>query len=375
MIIRSLGTADAAARADYRRQLRREALPWSIGMLSVSWPIPLLTALLLYRLGDLIAPWAAYAVPGVWLLSGSILLKRTRFPDASDPVRNSHPELPRRPTAAEAEVLEPVWHRNMRNIGLADATYSVWVRDSPGPLGCAYPDGLVVVSAEAVRDFSSMELRGLLGHEIGHLVGDGGGPWYQLSRWYGGLLRILFGVTGRAAGWLTRGRRLLQPIAVLSANLVVLLGLSVLLRSLFGTVVTASLLAAAAVQMVGQRAVRRRNQLNADRVAVDLGAGPGVRSIVLRTNRPASLRPRWTNSLRSRVVLACLTMCFSDPWPDRRWEALEARMLANHSGQPNPPGLGWLIRLGGAVLRPLLRLGLWIMTAPTLNPLAARRRR
>ncbi|MGW4245708.1 M48 family metalloprotease [Nocardia sp. NPDC004722] len=375
MIIRSLGTADAAARAAYRRQLRREALPWSIGMLFVSWPIPLLTALLLYRLGDLLAPWAAYAVPGVWLSSGSIPLLLTRFPGPSDPVPGSHPRLPRRPTSAEAEVLDPGWHRNMRNLGLADATYAVWVWDSPRPLGSAYPDGLIVVSAEAVRDYTSMELRGLLGHEIGHLVGDAGGLWYRLSWWYGGLLRNLVGVVGRVAGWLTRGRRLLQPVAVLSADLGVLLGLSVLLCSLFGTVAAAALMAAAAVQMVGQRAVRRRNQLNADRVAVDLGAGPGVRSIILRTNRPASLRPRGMNSLGSRVVLACLTMCLSDPWPDRQWAALEARMLANYSSRQDPPGPGWLERLGGAVRRPLWRLGLWTMTAPTPNHLAAKRRR
>ncbi|MFE3261914.1 hypothetical protein, partial [Nocardia sp. NPDC059229] len=46
----SLGTADANRRAAYRRQLRWWALPWSIAMLLVSWPIPLLTGLLLYRL-------------------------------------------------------------------------------------------------------------------------------------------------------------------------------------------------------------------------------------------------------------------------------------------------------------------------------------
>ncbi|MFE3960837.1 M48 family metalloprotease [Nocardia sp. NPDC059091] len=228
-------------------------------MLLVSWPIPLLTGLLLYRLGDLLAPWAAFMLLGVWLVSGFFFLRLPApAPDAIGPDRGGHPAIPRRPTADEAEVLDPAWRHTLRVIGLTESTFSVCVRDSPGPLGSAHPSGLVTVSAEAVREFSPAELRGLLGHEIGHLVGDGGGVWYRLSWWYTGLLRMLFVTVGSGSRWLAR--RWLSLAVMAAAQLGVLVGMVVLLRLLFGSVVAVALLAAAATQMVGQRTVLRRNQ-------------------------------------------------------------------------------------------------------------------
>ncbi|MFE3193904.1 M48 family metalloprotease [Nocardia sp. NPDC059240] len=373
MNVHSLRTADATAGAVYRSELRRQAWPWSIGMLLVSWPIPMLTGLLLYRLGDLLATWAAFAVPASWLAYGLVLLLLpTPLPDPIGPGLRPHPELPRRPTAAEAETLDPAWRAVTRTIGLAEGPFSLWVRDTPGPMGVAHPAGFVIVSTRAVHELSTAELRGVLGHEIGHRVGDGGGACYRLSWLYSGLLRMWFGVAASGASWLTRRWPRLQIAAAAITQLGVLTGLVALLHLLFGTAAAVMLPVAAAAQMGGQRAVLRRNQYNADRVSVDLGGGPGLRSYLLRTTR-STLYPRRYLPLRNRMVLRCLEVCSTDPWPDRRIAALGVRMLGNPSRPPDLPRPGWLARLVHAVLAPLGRLLYWSITAPTLNPFAGRR--
>ncbi|WP_157388041.1 M48 family metalloprotease [Nocardia terrae] len=345
--------------------MRRQALPWSIAMLLVSWPIPLLTSLLLFRLGGLIAPWAAVAVSGVWLIGG-VAVEALPTPkwDGIESDRHAHSVLPRRPTPEEAEALNPAWRRLMRAIGLTESTFQVCVRDSPGPLGQAHHRGLVIMSAKAVRELSPGELRGVLGHEIGHLVGDGGGLWYRVSYWCGSPVRMPFWVAERvSARWAPRLSSRHSAMLSAAGQLGVLIGLITLMQLLFGTMVAAALTAAAAAQMLGQRAVLRRNQLNADRVSVDLGAGPGLRSLVMRGNRRVSLYPRRYRPLWVRIALWCLEASSPDPHPDRELAALEARMREGRSRRQEPPAPGWAERAGHAAFRPLRNLLLWSMTA------------
>lgn len=293
-------------------------------MLLVSWPVPLLVGLLLYRVGELAGRWAAMVLLALWLLSAIPLL---RPPRPSSWI--SDPRLPRRPTSEESVALDPAWSDTVHRLGLDESCYDLLVREDGGPIGAAYPGGGIIVTTEAVTDLSPAELRGLLGHEIGHFLGDGGGTLYRLSRWYSGPL-----TAPPKAVW----RRLLRLFSVEWARHAVvwfvqlgwLAGLAVLLDNCFGPAVTVGFGVAASVQGLGQYAVLRRNQFHADRVAIDLGFGPGLASLMRRRNPPDAPLAELVNQRRplDRAVAFLARSLLSDPVPEQRIVNIEAYVNA-----------------------------------------------
>ncbi|MFI1916912.1 hypothetical protein [Nocardia sp. NPDC020380] len=352
MIVPRLEAATAEQRAAYRRRMRWRGLPWSVGMLLVSWPIPLLVGLVLYRLGELIGLWAACTLLVVWLGFSMSTLVRLSMTKTMDAV--SDPRMPRRPTPEESAMLDLPWRTTLLALGVPDSTYALRVRDSQGSAGQAWPGGVVAVSAEAVRELSAVELEGLLGHEVGHFVGDGGSTWRRLSWWLSEPIRLPFKIGGRLAG---------RPAVLLIVQPCVFIGLVTLLVWLFGAVGALALLGAAAAQLLGRNAILRRNQSNADRVAVDLGAGRGLR-LYFERRRSKEIRRWYRRSLQPwwlRVILAVSEASSRDPNIGRRVEAIGNRIRARErkhrvpQGGPPPhavrrayadPRRAWLRRFG-----------------------------
>ncbi|WP_040813047.1 M48 family metalloprotease [Nocardia concava] len=333
MIAPRLESASIEDRAAYRRQIRLRAVPWTVAMLLVSWPVPLQGGLLLYRLGDLAGRWAGILLLCVWLLSAFPVLHPPRLPPPM-----AAPGLPRRPTADESTVLDPAWSDTVHRLGLDESCYDVLVRED-GPLGTAYPGGSIIVSTEAIHDLSPAELRGLLGHEIGHFVGDGGFGLYRLSRWYTGLLTLPPNIVCR---WVLR-----MPFPAEWARLTVvwfvrlgwLVGWFTALDNCFGPAVTVGFAVAAIVQGLGQLAILRRDQTHADRVAVDLGFGPGLASMTRRRNPPDPRLPSLLHQRRRRyrALALLLRSLLRDPVPEQRIADIEAlislRDVAQFPGQ------------------------------------------
>lgn len=319
MIVPRLEVATAEQRAAYRRWMRWRRLPWAVGMLLVSWPIPLLVGLVLYRLGDLIGLWAACLLLVAWVLYTLPEIVRPSMTKTMDALKD--PRIPRRATPEEYEILDPPWRAVLLALGVPESTYALRVRDSPGPAGEAWSGGVVAVSAEAVRDLSAVELLGLLGHEVGHFVGDGGSGWYRLSSRLAEPIRLPFRIVGRFAG---------RPAVILIVQPCVFIGLVALLVWLFGATGTLALLALAAAQMLGRNAILRRNQSNADRVAVDLGTGRGLRSRFeqlrpqeVRNWNRRHLQPWWW-----RVIRAVLEGTSPEPDLGRRTADINKRIRA-----------------------------------------------
>ncbi|WP_297621709.1 M48 family metalloprotease [Nocardia sp.] len=243
-------------------------------MLIVSWPVPVLIGLLLARLGALVGDWLAVVLLVVWLVSATLLL--LAFPRSEEQIADY---VPRRPNAAESEVLNPAWHETMCALGLGDSAFSLWVRQGEGPTGGALPGGMVVLSAAAVPELPPEQLRGLLAHEIGHLLGSGGVWWWRLAHWYAIPLRLPLAAVTRFARLVTsRSAHVLQTGAVAAGQLGVLIGLSVLTWQLLGSVAAIVLLGSAGVQRFAQLAISRRSEFAADQVVVDVGYGAGWRA-------------------------------------------------------------------------------------------------
>jgi Zn-dependent protease with chaperone function len=77
----------------------------------------------------------------------------------------------RRPTAAEAAVIEPLWAQIAQANGLPASRYVVRVLPSDELNAFACGGHLVVVTTYAVEELSRGQLRGVLAHELSHHLG------------------------------------------------------------------------------------------------------------------------------------------------------------------------------------------------------------
>jgi Zn-dependent protease with chaperone function len=77
----------------------------------------------------------------------------------------------RRPTAAEADVIAPLWEQVARANDLPTARYVVRVLPSDELNAFACGGHLVVVTTYALEELSTAQLRGVLAHELSHHLG------------------------------------------------------------------------------------------------------------------------------------------------------------------------------------------------------------
>ncbi|MVU80231.1 hypothetical protein GPX89_23665 [Nocardia sp. ET3-3] len=105
-------------------------------------------------------------------------------------------------------------------------------------------------------------------------------------------------------------------------------GSGVLLSHWFGMPAMVAFAVGALGQGLGTRAVRRRNQLTADRVSVDLGHGPGIRSYIDKRAPDDWLSPPmvWSLSPAMRVLAFLCRIIDPDPRPGERLLAIDRRL-------------------------------------------------
>lgn len=77
----------------------------------------------------------------------------------------------RRPTAEEAEIIEPLWAQIAQANGLPPGRYVVRVLPTDELNAFACGGHLVLVTSFAVHDLSQAQLRGVLAHELSHHLG------------------------------------------------------------------------------------------------------------------------------------------------------------------------------------------------------------
>jgi Zn-dependent protease with chaperone function len=130
-------------------------LPFSLLALFVVWlPIGVLTGV---RYGWLIAGFA---------VAGLLLFVRPIQVLVLTPLLRA-----RRPTAEEAEIIEPLWSQIAQANGLPTNRYVVRVLPTDELNAFACGGHLVLVTSFAVHDLSQAQLRGVLAHELSHHLG------------------------------------------------------------------------------------------------------------------------------------------------------------------------------------------------------------
>ncbi|MEU8896970.1 M48 family metalloprotease [Nocardia sp. NPDC048505] len=266
-------------------------------------------------------PWGAAGAGVLWLASGALA-----FLPNDDVVLARVAYGYRRPRPAEQAVLTEAWENVTRTARVAPADYSLWVQDADHLNAFAAPGGIVCVTSWAVDALDSRQLEGVLAHELGHHL-EGKKYLATLARWYSVPVKLLGRVVGRGLSRVVAvAEREAEDTPVLALGILLLggLGLSALLLTpliaalllLIGPLAAAVLLLLLLVaEPLGQAQLSQREELRADRVAVDLGYGRDYREVL----------DEWMDE-HDWETAAALRWLSTHPLSDTRIEAVEARI-------------------------------------------------
>ncbi|SUA73173.1 Peptidase family M48 [Nocardia otitidiscaviarum] len=298
-----LEAAGARERARYRRALRRYRYVSTAVRVVVSMPAVVLSGMIVARLGGLFGLWGTIIALELWLLSLVPVVDQTRAQ------RRQRLEGCVAPTPEQARRLTPAWREVVGAAGVPATDYAISVPESEEVRGSASDGRIIEISSAAVHRMAPAQLRALLAHELGHLLSATHYFWYVMLYWYALPLRALpvaVSITREVRSRTQRRRTPLDGMLVAAdaAAWAAVIALLIWLFGLRGALVAIALLVA---QRLATRAIDRRDEWVADRVAVDLGFGSGVVSWLreyghdFRGERRGSGPPSWPDRLFTLV--------------------------------------------------------------------------
>ncbi|MEV6273787.1 M48 family metalloprotease [Nocardia sp. NPDC051832] len=295
----------------------------SAAALLVSLPSIVLSAVLVCVPFAVFGLWGALTAGVLWLASGVLA-----FLPADDAVLARVAYGFRRPRPQEQAILAAAWENVTRTAGVDGTKYFLWVQDSDELNAFAAPGGIVCVTTWALDALDSRQLEGVLAHELGHHL-EGRKHTATLARWYslpveliGRVLR--FG-TSRALAVAESTAEDDAPglalaillIGSLGTAALVLLPLVAALVLLIGPLAALSLLGLRVlVEPLGRAQLSQREELRADRVAVDLGYGRETREV----------HDEWLREHDDHQLAVYFRWFSTHPLADARIEAVEARI-------------------------------------------------
>lgn len=227
-----------------------------------------------------------WVVAAVFLASGILMFAKPVQAAIMTPLLGA-----RRPTTAEADLIEPVWAEVAQANGLSPRHYILRVLPSDDLNAYACGGHLVVVTSYAVEDLTTSRLRGVLAHELSHHLGLHTvaitiGHWLSLPVVL--LARVGFFLQNVATAAATSfGRR--SPLIEAVGNVA-----AVLIRGL-SWIFTAALRASDALaNMVGHG-----SEFEADQRVVRMGFGRELASALRQVMATAPVRrpPGWRGRL------------------------------------------------------------------------------
>ncbi|WP_194817469.1 M48 family metalloprotease [Nocardia sp. XZ_19_385] len=294
----------------------------SAAVLLVSLPSIVLSTVLVCVPFAVFGVWGALTAGVLWLASGALAF----LPD-DDAVLARVAYGFRRPQPREQAILAKAWENVTRTAGVEGAAYSLWVQDSDELNAFAAPGGIVGVTTWALDALDSRQLEGVLAHELGHHL-EGKKRTATLARWYSlpvkllgrvlhfGLARVLAlaeSVAEDAPGMASA----ILLIGGLGTSVLLLLPLVAALILLIGPLAAFALLGLlVVVEPLGQAQLSQREELRADRVAVDLGYGRECREV----------HDEWLGEHDDSSLAVYLRWFSTHPLSDTRIEAVEARI-------------------------------------------------
>ncbi|MFG1794285.1 M48 family metallopeptidase [Nocardia sp. NPDC049149] len=243
-----------------------------VATLVLGLPTVLLSAMVIYLIGALAGEWWAAATVVLWLCVGGYLFDAAWFTPQRGTIAAAFGC--RLPTEPESARLTAAWANVTRAPGVDGWPYALRVQNNPGMMAFAMPTRIVAVASGAIATLEPRQLEAILAHELGHHVNVD--PRVRLlDMWVDLPGRPLWAVGrlfGQSARW--RGPVALVVRCVLA---VVLLPVAVvLLTPVLGPAAAITLGVLLVVEPFARAARRQRDELAADRTAVELGYGPDL---------------------------------------------------------------------------------------------------
>ncbi|MFD9705553.1 M48 family metalloprotease [Lentzea sp. NPDC059081] len=251
-------------RATRRRRFDLSA----VSELLLAVPTVLSSLLVVTLLGKPVTPEVLWLFPVLWLVSGAVVLL-----PATDAVLALTHRL-RRPTRAEKQVLVPLLESVCDAAALDPRRYRLWVQDSR-EINAMAVGGRVVSVSTAALGLRPEQLEAVLAHELGHHLA--GHARASLLRWWYELPARLTVSLVFLVGWgvLVAGAALKTRLAMV-ASLLAVAALAVVAVAASPWVLLVPVIAPLLAL------TSRRAELNADRVAAELGYGPLLLEVLQR---------------------------------------------------------------------------------------------
>ncbi|MGN2641513.1 M48 family metalloprotease [Nocardia takedensis] len=311
---------------------RRARITTALVTLLASLPSTVLGGLLVFAAGALIGLWPAFGLIAIWLVGGPLVpVPTAEMAQAIFPVRHPRPD--------EQGALITAWHNVARVAGVRASDYSLWVQDTAQLNALAAPGRIVAVTSAAVAELGPRELEAVLAHELGHHHG-GAQRAQMMVYWYALPIRVcwqaLVRITWLLAVFVARAAHIVGVVALLRAfgvrGAIDVIGITVAVLARIATILAVAVLAvlhfgplaalplaAIVVEPFAARAQRRRTEVDADRVAVDLGYGRETLAVLDLWSRRAEPAGRLARLLDTHPPIAA------------RIAAVETRLAAPRS--------------------------------------------
>lgn len=259
----------------------------SATMLLGAVPSLLLSLLILFVVGVLLAPWVAIVIAVLWLFFGVMVFDATWF----TPNRAKAAKMfgLRPPISPETELLAAAWENVTRRPGVDGWPYALYIEESPELNALAGPSRIVAVTDWAAANLRGRQLEALLAHELGHHITVD--PRIRLLVLWVGLPSRLIWRVCRLAGRTVSFAGSLAPVIRLVVGLALLPVIIVVLAPALGRPAALVLAVLLVVEPLVRAAASRWDEFAADAVAADLGYG---RELVAGLKRAGRGEPRLT---------------------------------------------------------------------------------
>ncbi|WP_067700363.1 M48 family metalloprotease [Nocardia jejuensis] len=318
-------------RRRYRRALRITGRGHALATALCSLPAATLPGLVLYRIGAMIGCGLEIVLVAAWLLSGLWWTRPTALLEINGATRVY------RGTTTGTRKLFQAWREVASAAGVRATKYTMWVQHDRDIRATAVVGrSAIVVSSAALAQLTRAELQGVLGHELGHHLTSAASRWLELLTWYSRPLMTVIRLPRRWRTWYLKYAVRHEPsriewIAGRYLALITAAGVAVCVMWSIGlewSIVFGILLV---VQGVIRLLLHHHDEYRADRVSVDLGFGPGLRTCLVRAgDEDAERMERWgfTGPMEAKVVLSMEALLGTHPLIEKRIRVVDSRIRA-----------------------------------------------
>jgi STE24 endopeptidase len=205
-----------------------------------------------------------------WFASGAVV-----FLPAAEPHLARRLLGLRRPTDAEAVLVDAAWREVAPAAGVDPGAYSLWIDDRPGVNACV-PGGRFLALPRSIVDLTPRQRAAVTAHELAHHL-RGHASARLLLQWYSAPARAMLRTLAALVRTGGRGNPVLAPLGCLIGLVFLLLGGLGVWAVATMPKLRLTLLVLPFLPLLGRWAEKR-----CDRLAADAGYGPDLLAVLAR---------------------------------------------------------------------------------------------